>query len=58
MLLQGALTWGQAEALFSLEEYTQAGGTVIYDLNGNPHLSDMKLAQQLQIKGAAEEGAV
>ena len=88
LLLQGALTWGQAEALcqvdpetqvefigiyrtswspqalynyldraieplFTLEEYTQAGGTVAYDLKGEPHLSDLHQAQQLQIKAVA-----
>lgn len=88
LLLQGQLTWGQAEALcqvdpetqvefvrayttrwaphvlysyldqaidplFSLEEYAQAGGTVVYDLEGQPHLSDLRLAQKLQIKAIA-----
>ena len=88
LLLQGELTWGQAEALcqvdpetqvefvktyrthwspsalyayldraidplFSLEEYAQAGGTVAYDLDGKPHLSDLKLARQLQIRAVA-----
>jgi hypothetical protein len=41
------------DPLFSLEEYTQAGGTVVYDLEGEPHLSDLKLAQKLQIKAVA-----
>lgn len=93
-LLEGLLTWTQAEALlrvspevqnafldaygsnwapsmlfwfidrsvhnplFTLEEYTAAGGTVIYDLEGEPHLGDARLAQELQMKklaGLAEE---
>ncbi|MCL6568150.1 MAG: chromosome partitioning protein ParB, partial [Meiothermus silvanus] len=46
------------QPLFTLEEYTAAGGTVIYDLEGKPHLGDARLAQELQIKklaGLAEE---